>query len=165
MQRQSKRFTMSRVFALALLLTLGSTTEAWSTNQKTFSTSRQNQPFVGKPVNPTASPESPKESSTKRNMLKNPGHTGRVKNTRRTDTMKLSNSVLASCDTLPSFKTAHGLLSPETVHQLEEMEYRNDAINLFLRTYRKQGPLACQQLLSDPDVLPHLTRAMRDIAL
>jgi len=162
MQRQSKRSTMARVLALALVLTLGFA-EAWSTNQKAFSSSR-NQPFVGKPSNPSAAPQSPKDSTTKQQMLKNPGFTSRVKNTSRR-TSKLSGSVLASCDTLPSFKTAHGLLSPETVMRLEQMDYRNDALNLFLRTYKQQGPLSCQELLSDPDVLPHLTRAMRDIAL
>ena len=163
MQRQSKRCTMSRVVLVAIICALGGV-EAWSTNQKNFSTSRQNTAFVGKPSNPPAAPQSPTERSTKRKMLKNPAHTGRLKTTRRPD-MKLSGSVLASCDTLPSFKTSHGLLSPETVMQLEDMDYRNDAITLFLRTYRQQGPLACQQLLSDPDVLPHLTKALRDIAL
>lgn len=165
MQRQPKPSTMRGVLALALVLSLGSV-EAWSTNQKAFRSSRPNQPsaFVGKPSNPTASPQSPKPSSTKQQMLKNPGYTSRVKNTRQSS-VKLSNSVLASCDTLPSFKTAHGLLSPETVMRLEEMDYRNEALNMFLRTYRKQGPLSCVPLLSDPDVLPHLTRAMREIAL
>ena len=166
MQKQSKRSTTRRVLALAVLLTFNSGVEAWSTNQKSLSSSsRPNQAFIGKPLNPIASPQSPSESQTKQKMLKNPANVGRVKNSSRRKDTKLSGSVLASCDTLPSFKTAHGLLSPETVLRLEDMNYRNEAISLFLRTYRQQGPLACQQLLSDPDVLPHLTRAMRDIAL
>lgn len=84
---------------------------------------------------------------------------------RRQESMKLSNSVLASCDTLPSFPTAHGLLSPETVMRLDEnCEHKSDALRNFLDTYRRKGPLSCLPMLSDPDVLPHLTKAMRDIA-
>lgn len=166
MQRQTKRSLMRRVVVLALVMSFGYG-EAWSTNQKAFHASRHNVPtaLVGKPSNPPASAQSPKESSTKQHMLRNAGFTARSKENSRRNNVKLSHSVLASCDTLPSFKTAHGLLSPETVVQLEEMEYRNEALNLFLRTYRKQGPLSCVPLLSDPDVLPHLTRAMREIAL
>jgi len=81
--------------------------------------------------------------------------------------VQLSNSVLASCDTLPSFPTAHGLLSPETVMRLEELtptNRRSEALRGFLDTYRRHGPLSCLPMLSDPDVLPHLTEAMRDIA-
>lgn len=78
----------------------------------------------------------------------------------------LSNSVLSSSDTLPSFPTAHGLLSPETVIRMEIMtssSTRHEAVDYFLRTYRKDGPMACLHLLSDPQVLPRLTEAMRDI--
>lgn len=78
----------------------------------------------------------------------------------------LSNSVLSSNDTLPSFQTAHGLLSPETVIRMESMtssENRDAAVDYFLRTYRKEGPMACLPMLSDPKVLPRLTEAMRDI--
>lgn len=80
--------------------------------------------------------------------------------------MPLSNSVLSSSDTLPSFSTAHGLLSPETVMRMEVMtssETRDEAVDFFLKTYRKDGPMACVSMLSDPKVLPRLTAAMRDI--
>lgn len=80
--------------------------------------------------------------------------------------LSLSPSVLASCDTLPSFHTAHGLLSPETVMRLDKMtrpEDRSQALNLFLTTYRRDGPMSCLKMLSDPDILPHLTSAMRDL--
>lgn len=100
-------------------------------------------------------------------MLMNPGNP-RVGDPVRQHAMTLSNSVLASCDTLPSFSTAHGLLSPETVMRLEDVikeGHRSDALNSFLDTYRRQGPLSCLPMLSDPDVLPHLTMAMRDITL
>ena len=79
---------------------------------------------------------------------------------------KLSNSILASCDTLPSFPTAHGLLSPETVSRMDENtkdSHRNEAVAQFLEKYRRNGPMSCLSMLSDPEVLPHLTEAMRDI--
>lgn len=79
---------------------------------------------------------------------------------------RLSNSVLASCDTLPSFPTAHGILSPETVSRMDEMTNGgrgNEAVSTFLKTYRQKGPMSCLEMLSDPEILPHLTTAMRDI--
>lgn len=77
--------------------------------------------------------------------------------------MAMSPSVLASCDTLPSFHTAHGLLSPETVLRLEKMTSQPPALRKFLTTYRRDGPMSCLCMLSDPDILPHLTSAMRDL--
>lgn len=79
----------------------------------------------------------------------------------------MSQSVLADCDTIPSFSTAHGLLSPEVVMRIadtNDLEY-NGALHKFLKTYKSRGPMACLSMLSDPDVLPELTRAMRDVAL
>jgi hypothetical protein len=40
---------------------------------------------------------------------------------------------------------------------------RDSAVDYFLRTYRKEGPMACLPMLSDPNVLPRLTAAMRDV--
>mmetsp|Transcript_11910 Transcript_11910/g.27594 ORF Transcript_11910/g.27594 Transcript_11910/m.27594 type:complete len:155 (-) Transcript_11910:51-515(-) len=79
---------------------------------------------------------------------------------------RLSPSVLAKCDTLPSFATAHGMLSPEIVMRMDETTAggdRNEALSKFFDTYRRQGPLACVQFLSDPTILPHLTSAMRNL--
>jgi hypothetical protein len=81
----------------------------------------------------------------------------------------LSNSVLSSSDTLPSFPTAHGLLSPETVLRMEEMNaaaefggtMRNHAVDYFLKTYRTHVPMACFPLLSYTVVLPSLPAALR----
>lgn len=78
----------------------------------------------------------------------------------------MSDSVLAPCDTLPSFHTAHGLLSPEVVMRIAAEN--NDIemgtpLHKFLKMYRSRGPMACLPLLSDPSVLPELTKAMRDI--
>ena len=81
----------------------------------------------------------------------------------------MSASVLADSDVLPAFHTAHGLLSPEVVMRIadnasgREMEL-DGPLHRFLKTYRRRGPMACLPLLSDPTVLPELTRAMRDIA-
>jgi hypothetical protein len=85
--------------------------------------------------------------------------------TRKSTPLQLSPSVLSSCDTLPSFHTAHGLLSPETVMRLEKASSskRTPALNKFLTTYRRDGPMSCLCMLSDPEILPHLTNAMRDL--
>lgn len=87
----------------------------------------------------------------------------------KTSLPAMSDSVLAPCDTLPSFQTAHGLLSPEVFMRISDAT-NNDELELggplheFLKTYRSSGPMACLPLLSDPIVLPELTRAMREIA-
>lgn len=78
----------------------------------------------------------------------------------------LSGSILAGSDTLPSFPTAHGLLSPETVMRMDENtkkhHHRSEAVSHFLDTYHRFGPMACLPMLSDSQVLPELTEAMRD---
>jgi len=78
----------------------------------------------------------------------------------------MSQSVLAESDTLPSFSTAHGLLSPEVVMRIADSNdlEMNGALYKFLKTYKSRGPMACLSMLSDPEVLPELTRAMRDVA-
>jgi hypothetical protein len=61
---------------------------------------------------------------------------------------------------------AHGMLSPEIVSRMDENTINgrsNPAVDNFLRTYRRKGPMSCLEMLSDPEVLPHLTQAMRDI--
>jgi hypothetical protein len=112
---------------------------------------------------PTYGPASQTPPMTAQNMLKTIG----AEQERGTG-WKLSHSVLSSSDTLPSFPTAHGLLSPETISKMDRMTanggHRNEAVVLFLDTYRLNGPMSCLSMLSDPNVLPHLTSAMRDIA-
>jgi hypothetical protein len=56
---------------------------------------------------------------------------------------------------------AHGLICPETIENLGK---ENSVVKKFVETYHKNGPLACEDMLSDPKILPHLTKAMRDIA-
>lgn len=61
---------------------------------------------------------------------------------------------------------AHGILCPETVNKMEASTFggrNNRAVKAFLDRYHKQGPMSCMELLSDPEILPHLTTAMRDI--
>lgn len=80
--------------------------------------------------------------------------------------LPMGSAVLAECDTLPAFRAAHGLLSPEVVSRIadtHELEL-GAPLHKFLRTYRHQGPMACVPLLSDPCVLPALTQAMREVA-
>lgn len=62
---------------------------------------------------------------------------------------------------------AHGILSPEIVARMDENTINrrsNPAVERFLHTYRRKGPMSCLEMLSDPEVLPHLTQAMRDVA-
>lgn len=144
-------------FAITSLLvfSLWTSADAWSPHQKPFSYRQKD--------STSSSIRRTPHRTVRRTMLRSPGTPFvRNNNNNRQRQSRLSNSVLASCDTLPAFPTAHGLLSPETVMRLEASE--NAAVSQFLRTYRSSGPLACVDLLSDPDVLPHLTRAMRDIA-
>jgi hypothetical protein len=164
MHQGRSRCSALRVLLVAATLTFClSECLAWSSNQKAFGSRQRNQPSV---THQPTSVEAPK-SSTSQKMLPNKSGNPLVKNTRkvRESKSKLSHSVLASCDTLPSFPTAHGLLSPETVMRLEEMKNGSKEVQRFLSTYRSHGPLSCVSMLSDPEILPHLTRAMREITM
>jgi hypothetical protein len=154
-RRQMPKAQLLQILIVLSMLAAQSVT-AWSPNQKPFG-SRRNRQQVAPSTKQTK--VAPKELLTTQKMLKSSSIS-----TRRDSKMKLSNSVLASCDTLPSFPTAHGLLSPHTISRLEASIDNNDTVEEFLRTYRHSGPLSCVQFLSDPMVLPHLTRAMREIA-
>lgn len=81
-------------------------------------------------------------------------------------TTKKDLSVLVTSDTLPNFSTAHGLLSPEVVMRIADLDdlELNEPLDLFLNTYLKRGPMACVSMLSDPKILPELTKAMRTVA-
>mmetsp|Transcript_18946 Transcript_18946/g.31376 ORF Transcript_18946/g.31376 Transcript_18946/m.31376 type:complete len:182 (+) Transcript_18946:569-1114(+) len=169
---------------LALLLCIVSTTTtvvhcfvvpnevrgyASSSTEQSFSpTTRGNSGSVTMYMPPSSTSQTPPMSAQK--ILSTPGvkspGTKRQKGRKSSTPLSLSPSVLASCDTLPSFHTAHGLLSPETVLRLEQMtdpEDRSKGLDLFLTTYRRDGPMSCLKMLSDPAILPHLTSAMRDL--
>ena len=175
----SRTILIITTLALVALTTVG----AWSPNQKIFGSPRtirrkSSSTTPSTLSNPVQSSQTSTSSPiTSRTMLQYTNNNYKVKNpivqqkaNERSSKTKLSGSVLASCDTLPSFRTAHGLLSPETVMRLESMRSssprnnKNQALSTFLHTYRTHGPLSCVPMLSDPDVLPHLTLAMRDIA-
>lgn len=174
------QFQFQRVLACVLFLVFaqGCVGFAGATLQTTKATSSSPQPrsFLNMYVRPQQQQPSSQPKETL-NMIPNPtsiGPTIRRKDqkkaqeqTQRSYSTKLSNSVLADCNTLPSFPTAHGILSPETVMRMEEMaEFEgrsSEAVNRFLKQYRRNGPMSCLSMLSDPDVLPHLTRAMRDV--
>mmetsp|Transcript_12099 Transcript_12099/g.26492 ORF Transcript_12099/g.26492 Transcript_12099/m.26492 type:complete len:211 (-) Transcript_12099:422-1054(-) len=63
---------------------------------------------------------------------------------------------------------SHGLLSPYTVSFIahvcvnEAIDCRSEGLNSFLETYHSAGPMACLHFLSDPHVLPILTKAMKE---
>ncbi len=62
---------------------------------------------------------------------------------------------------------AHGVLCPETVSKMElatQGGRSNRAVKAFLDRYHKCGPMSCMELLSDPEILHHLTTTMRDLA-
>jgi hypothetical protein len=150
----------SLLVAAFTLINLSQYASAWSSQQKAFRRHHSSTMYM-----PPSSPTTQTPSLIAQKMLKNPGNP-RIKQDPRPNKVQLSNSVLASCDTLPSFPTAHGLLSPQTVMRLEESianESRSKPLQDFLKTYRRHGPLSCLPMLSDPDVLPYLTQAMREV--
>jgi hypothetical protein len=161
-QTQRRTNALGRFLVILVLCALSCEVSAWTANQKAFrSPQGKHSPTRGV----TSKKPSQKPSLTEQKMLRNPGNP-RVRETSRKSPSKLSNSVLASCDTLPSFPTAHGLLSPETVMRIEDLTNRghgSEALVNFLVQYRQNGPLSCVSMLSDPEILPHLTKAMRDI--
>lgn len=90
-------------------------------------------------------------------------------NKQHSPSVSLSQLAMAACDATYSsrFPTSHGLLSPETVSRMEVLTMKGDgpkseALVSFLKTYKKHGPMSCLPMLSDPDILPHLTNAMRE---
>ncbi|KAL3803510.1 hypothetical protein HJC23_014058 [Cyclotella cryptica] len=110
-------------------------------------------------------PSSPSESAANLHLSQ---RKSRSVNTMRQETTlpAMSQSVLATCDTLPGVSTAHGLLSPEVVMRIADQHDldQDGALYRFLKTYKSRGPMACLPMLGDPNVLPELTKAMRDIA-
>lgn len=158
MAAQQRQRVLLAVLVLACCSCLS---QAWTSSGKAF---RGRQTMYMPPNTPTSQPP----NLVAQKMLKNPGNpriTESSTSSARSKSMKLSNSVLASCDTLPSFPTAHGLLSPEVVMRLDSLKVsRSPALTSFLDTYHREGPLSCLPMLSDPNVLPHLTQAMREIA-
>jgi len=112
------------------------------------------------------SPMSQTQEMVAKSILSDPRvQTSTFKQPNNRSTSLLSESVLASSDVLPSFRAAHGLLHPHTVLMLEEatVSDRSPAVSYFLETYRKFGPMACLPILSDSQVLPELTKALRGI--
>jgi len=71
-------------------------------------------------------------------------------------------------DTMIGGGLSHGLLSPFTVSFIadvcpeESLDSQSKTLQSFLNTYRSAGPMACLHFLSDPHVLPILTKAMRE---
>ena len=158
----SQLFSFASAMKLLAFVVFAQTATAWTSQPdgpRRRAASAQRTP-VTKYV-PSITPATDSSSTTAQNMLKTPGFT-----TSPRKSVKLSQSVLADCDTLPSFRTAHGILSPETVRRMEQLVEEGDrsvALKQFLERYRRLGPMSCLPMLSDPDVLPHLTNAMRNV--
>lgn len=148
------------VFLMAVLLSAVIECGAYTINPKGGGKRPSSKRWFTEPKSMTAYlPKSSPTSSTAPNTVS--------RQDQRQGATTLSQSVLAGCDTLPSFPTAHGLLSPETVMLMEKRTshtQRSSELSKFLTTYRRNGPMSCLPMLSDPSVLPHLTEALRDIA-
>lgn len=157
---------INMLFACLLLALLQSLEcAAWTSSPRPEQQPSRRRGRSSGPITPSESSASSSNNPiTAQSMLKD-GAASTLSSTRKS-TMRLSQSVLMESDTLPSFPTAHGLLSPETVMRMEEMAisggYQSEALVSFLKTYKKHGPLSCLPMLSDPDILPRLTNAMRD---
>ena len=48
------------------------------------------------------------------------------------------------------------------IADLDDLEL-NGPLDKFLNTYLNRGPMACVSMLSDPKILPELTKAMRAV--
>lgn len=159
-------FNMTRLYsvlALAVLLTVLIECGAYTVGPKGGGKRPSSKRWFQEPKGRTS--YFPKTSPTS-SAPKSPSSRQDKDQQRRQGSTTLSQSVLCSSDTLPSFPTAHGLLSPETVMMMEKRTAhtgRNKELTHFLTTYRRHGPLSCLPMLSDPRVLPHLTEALRDI--
>lgn len=157
-QIHSVRMARCCCFIVAIMM-MCTTVTAWSTSTGKPFQSTHNNPSTRR-VNFVDKKTTQKPNLTEQQMLRNPSRDSHQLKT------KLSHSVLADCDTLPSFPTAHGLLSPETVMRLENRAaHRSEALVTFLDQYRRQGPMSCLHMLSDPEILPHLTKAMREVSV
>jgi len=108
----------------------------------------------------------PTQPSVSAANLRHPQQRPRSGSESKTSLPAMSDSVLASSDILPSFHTAHGLLSPEVVMRIADSNdlEQGGPLHKFLKTYKSRGPMACLPMLSDPCILPELTKAMREIA-
>lgn len=116
--------------------------------------------FQPSPQNHLSGTENPGKANSKSGiscrMLKPPGDSN----------LHSSQFFLFNDDSVPEspcIPTAHGLICPETIATMEKNANENPIIQKFVDTYHRDGPLACLSMLSDDDILPHLTRAMRDI--
>lgn len=145
--------------------THGSKTRTFSPTNKGSSGIRKRRPD-GSAVTLYLFPTPPSVSAASHGSRSSPRSSRQVVSKSKTSLPAMSESVLSPGDTLPSFHTAHGLLSPEVFMRIADTHDADAGgpVRDFLKTYRKKGPMACLPMLSDPCVLPELTKAMRDIA-
>lgn len=165
-----KKTSISYSLVATILLVSGSSSsvDAYTTSHDLRQLSRNKRKIWNIPTTTSTAPPS---SAQDLNMLKK---NGVAEPDRKSGSWELSQAAAVhSMDTTfvprrtaPSSGVAHGLLSPEIVARMDEQTvggHSSKAVQHFLQTYRKQGPMSCLEMLSDPDVLPHLTAAMRDV--
>jgi hypothetical protein len=165
-------FSLKCAFGWALLcITFAAlpTLSAWSSNPNTFQTTggrRKHQP-TNPPPNDLHVVRDP--LITSHNMLRESGFSSFNQNQESTSSrkksIKFSHSKMLHPEAFSAVPVAHGMLSPQTVMRLEELtrlhRHHSPALDSFLDSYYSKGPMSCVPMLSDPDVLPHLTMAMR----
>ena len=164
-----------RVAIAMLFCILSVSIEAYTTSKdlRQFSRNKRQQK-IWMPPSQQSNPPSPELIT--QNMLKTTGSTETEKRRGSRTGWTLSQAAVNSMDTTFSPRSsssstssstlAHGILSPETVSRMDQITHGghgNEAVRLFLQRYRRKGPMSCLEMLSDPEVLPHLTQAMRDI--
>lgn len=175
MAQYSQSSKCVRGFALVcIILSCVSQCAAWSSNPSSFQSAagsrRKHQPTNVPPadmnVNVVRDP-----LVTSHNMLRESGFSSFNNNHQdsasRKKTIKFSHSKMSG-DPFSAVPVAHGMLSPAIVMRLEELtrmhRHHNPALDSFLDSYYTKGPMSCVPMLSDPDVLPHLTMAMRYVS-
>mmetsp|Transcript_30037 Transcript_30037/g.49865 ORF Transcript_30037/g.49865 Transcript_30037/m.49865 type:complete len:171 (-) Transcript_30037:1010-1522(-) len=159
---------ISLAVAMLLLLSCIVPSEAYTTSHDLRQLSR-NSDKRRKIWMPPSNPGSQPHDLVSQKMLKTSG----TEHDRRRTGWKPAQAALNDMDATfaprrasSSSPLAHGLLSPETVARMDEITaggHGNEAVRVFLQTYRRKGPMSCLEMLSDPEILPHLTSAMRDI--
>jgi len=171
LQRQDSRGLFSKFVFISLVVStalsipssyafgLGHNFNAKNLEHKCSSTRLQMYP-------PSGSPTSQTQGGFASNTFDENRAVPQVKTTGSSSSLRAA--AVASSDVLPEFRAAHGLLHPHTFMKLQEHYGReggcdNAAVEYFLNRYQKYGPMACVQCLSDPNVLPQLTEAMRAI--
>lgn len=166
--------SMNRVRAVICFLAMSLPfTTAWSSCPSAFKTATGRRKHQQTSTAPNDVPVVRDPLITSHNMLRESGfssfHLTQENVTGRKETIKFSHSKMSQADGFSAVPVAHGMLSPQIVMRLQELtrlhRHRSPALDSFLDSYYTKGPMSCVPMLSDPDVLPHLTMAMRYVSV